>query len=73
MVHSLEAGDPRHAGKYRLLARLGSGEMGQVFLGQSPGGRRVAVKLIRAELASDPDFRARFARRRSTCISAETS
>ncbi len=66
MVHSLEAGDPRHAGKYRLLARLGSGGMGQVFLGQSPGGRRVAVKLIRAELASDPDFRARFAREVAT-------
>jgi hypothetical protein len=36
--------------------------MGQVFLGRSPGGRLVAVKLIRAELAGDPDFRARFAR-----------
>jgi hypothetical protein len=36
--------------------------MGQVFLGQSPGGRLVAVKLIRAELAADREFRARFAR-----------
>jgi Protein kinase domain len=36
--------------------------MGQVFLGQSPGGRLVAVKLIRPELAADPEFRARFAR-----------
>ena len=57
MVHALEAGDPRHAGKYRLLGRLGGGGMGQVFLGQSPGGRLVAVKLIRSELAGDPDFR----------------
>jgi serine/threonine protein kinase len=40
--------------------------MGQVFLGQSPGGRMVAVKLIRADLASDPDFRARFAREVTT-------
>jgi hypothetical protein len=62
MVHALEAADPQHAGKYRLLGRLGQGGMGQVFLGQSPGGRLVAVKLIRAELAGDPDFRARFAR-----------
>jgi serine/threonine protein kinase len=62
MVHALEATDPRYAGKYRLLSRLGGGGMGQVFLGQSPGGRLVAVKLIRAELASDPEFRARFAR-----------
>jgi serine/threonine protein kinase len=37
--------------------------MGQVFLGRSPGGRPVAVKVIRAELlAGHPDFRARFAR-----------
>jgi serine/threonine protein kinase len=36
--------------------------MGRVFLAQSPGGRRVAVKLIRSELAEDPDFRVRFAR-----------
>jgi hypothetical protein len=35
--------------------------MGRVFLGQSPGGRLVAVKLIRPELADDPGFRRRFA------------
>ena len=40
--------------------------MGQVFLGQSPGGRLVAVKLIHAELAGDPEFRARFAREVAT-------
>ncbi|HUD36263.1 MAG TPA: protein kinase [Streptosporangiaceae bacterium] len=49
-------------GRYRLLGRLGSGGMGDVFLGQSPGGRLVAVKLIRADLAQNPDFRVRFAR-----------
>jgi hypothetical protein len=36
--------------------------MGRVFLGRSPGGRLVAVKVIRAELADDRDFRARFGR-----------
>ena len=36
--------------------------MGQVFLGVSPGGRPVAVKAIRPDLASDPQFRIRFAR-----------
>src|SRR6266704_3825864 len=36
--------------------------MGRVFLGQSPGGRLVAIKLIRAELAESAEFRRRFAR-----------
>jgi serine/threonine protein kinase len=61
-VDVLTPEDPRQVGRYRLLARLGSGGMGQVFLGQSPGGRLVAVKLIRPELACNPEFRARFAR-----------
>jgi serine/threonine protein kinase len=61
-VTALQSGDPQWVGRYRLLGRLGSGGMGQVFLGQSPGGRLVAVKLIRADLAADPEFRARFSR-----------
>jgi hypothetical protein len=60
-VEALQPGDPRLVGSYRLLKRLGSGGMGRVFLGRSPGGRLVAVKVIRSELAADPDFRARFA------------
>jgi hypothetical protein len=36
--------------------------MGRVYLGRSPGGRNVAIKVIRTELAGNPDFRARFAR-----------
>jgi hypothetical protein len=36
--------------------------MGQVFLGYSPAGRAVAVKLIHRELARDPAFRVRFRR-----------
>jgi hypothetical protein len=62
VVKALEPDDPRQAGKYRLLAPLGDGGMGRVFLGRSPGGRLVAVKVIRAELAGDPEFRSRFAR-----------
>ena len=66
MVEALASGDPRQVGKYRLLGALGSGGMGRVFLGQSPGGRLVAVKLIRTELAGNPEFRARFAREVAT-------
>jgi serine/threonine protein kinase len=62
MVEGLRAGDPQSMGPYRLLGRLGSGGMGQVFLGRSAGGRLVAVKVIRPELAGEPGFRARFAR-----------
>ena len=61
-MEELGSGDPRHIGPYQLLGRLGSGGMGQVFLAQSPGGRRVAVKVIRPDLADAPNFRRRFAR-----------
>jgi len=61
-VKPLQSEDPRRVGRYQLLGRLGAGGMGQVFLGQSPGGRLVAVKLIRDELAADREFRVRFAR-----------
>ncbi|MFF9016542.1 serine/threonine-protein kinase [Streptomyces sp. NPDC014870] len=55
-------GDPAAIGPYRLTARLGAGGMGQVFLGHSVSGRRVAVKVVRPELAADPGFRLRFRR-----------
>jgi serine/threonine protein kinase len=58
----LEGGDPREVGPYRVLGRLGSGGMGRVFLARSPGGRYVAVKVVRPELAEQTDFRVRFAR-----------
>ncbi|MGH3242298.1 MAG: protein kinase domain-containing protein [Spirillospora sp.] len=58
----LEPGDPREVGDYRLLGRLGAGGMGAVYLGRSPGGRTVAVKLIKERYAGDAVFRARFRR-----------
>ena len=61
-MDELQAGDPRRIGPYWLEGRLGSGGMGRVYLGRSPGGRNVAIKVIRSDLAESPDFRARFAR-----------
>jgi predicted Ser/Thr protein kinase len=54
--------DPAVVASYRLLGVLGGGGMGKVYLGQSPTGRKVAIKVIRAELADDQVFRRRFAR-----------
>ena len=62
MVGGLKQGDPQLIGPYRLVGQLGSGGMGRVFLGLSAGGRPVAVKVIRAELAADLEFRVRFNR-----------
>ena len=62
MAQDLQPRDPPKVGPYWLLGRLGSGGMGQVFLGRSPGGRLVAVKVVRAELAGQAEFRVRFAR-----------
>jgi serine/threonine protein kinase/WD40 repeat protein len=61
-MEPLESGDPAQVGAYRLVGRLGAGGMGQVYLGVSRGGRKVAVKVLRADLVADAEFRARFAR-----------
>ena len=54
--------DPSQVGRYRLVARLGAGGMGVVYLGVSQDGQQVAVKVLRPELADNPEFRARFGR-----------
>ncbi|MGX4657998.1 serine/threonine-protein kinase [Micromonospora sp. SCSIO 07396] len=60
MNDGLRPGDPARLGGYELLDRLGEGGMGSVFLARSPQGRRVAVKVVRAELSHDDEFRGRF-------------
>jgi serine/threonine protein kinase len=61
-VEPLRADDPRQVGGFRLQARLGAGGMGRVYLGYSPGGRAVAVKIVHPDLARDPEFMQRFRR-----------
>ncbi|MEU4064009.1 RodZ domain-containing protein [Streptomyces wedmorensis] len=51
---------PRRIGVYAVERELGAGGMGTVYLARSPGGRAVAVKVARPELAADPHFRRRF-------------
>ncbi|WP_438486611.1 protein kinase domain-containing protein [Streptomyces sp. S186] len=55
-----EAERPEYAGQYRLEARLGSGGMGVVHLARSSSGLLLAVKVVHAEFAQDPEFRGRF-------------
>ncbi|SCE26509.1 hypothetical protein GA0115235_115526 [Streptomyces sp. DpondAA-F4a] len=61
-MRPLTSQDPRAIGAYRPLARLGAGGMGVVYLARGPGGDLAAVKVIHAEHAADPGFRARFRR-----------
>ncbi|GAA3345968.1 hypothetical protein GCM10020358_55140 [Amorphoplanes nipponensis] len=52
--------DPRRLGPYELVGRLGEGGMGTVYLARSAAGVLVAVKMVRADLAPDDEFRRRF-------------
>jgi serine/threonine protein kinase len=52
--------DPERVGPYKIIGVLGTGGMSRVYLGRSAVGRTVAVKVFPAELADDPQFRARF-------------
>ncbi|MGC5013863.1 protein kinase domain-containing protein [Streptosporangium sp. DT93] len=63
---SLRPGDPERVREYRLTARLGEGGQGTVYLGESPTGVRVAVKLLRADLTQDEEAMERFVREVST-------
>ncbi|WP_406394927.1 serine/threonine-protein kinase [Streptomyces sp. NBC_00887] len=51
---------PQYIGGYSVERQLGAGGMGTVYLARSRGGRAVAVKVARSELAADPHFRERF-------------
>ncbi|MFI0900268.1 serine/threonine-protein kinase [Streptomyces sp. NPDC020983] len=68
-ARELRRSDPPQAGPYRVLARLGGGGMGRLYLareatltGPYQAGSLVAVKVIRPEYAEDERFRRRFSR-----------
>ena len=60
MTSALRIDDPVLLGGYELLARLGEGGMGTVYLAKGHGDRQVAIKVIKPENSRDPEFRARF-------------
>jgi serine/threonine protein kinase len=59
-MKALAMDDPRVIGEFRLRAQLGAGGMGRVYLGLSPAGRAVAIKVVHPDLASDTEFLRRF-------------
>ncbi|MER5182669.1 serine/threonine-protein kinase [Streptomyces sp. NPDC002896] len=59
-ITPLSPEDPVSLGDFELLGRIGQGGMGQVFLGESPGGEPAAVKVIKPSVV-DSESRQRFA------------
>jgi Protein kinase domain len=66
LILPLAPGDPLRLGSYQLIGLLGHGGMGRVYLGVSPGGGQVAVKVMHPQIAGDTAFRERFKREAET-------
>ncbi|WP_329403551.1 serine/threonine protein kinase [Streptomyces virginiae] len=62
VLRPLGPGDPQEIAGYRLLAKIGEGGMGSVYLSRTRGNQPVALKVIRREFAQEQDFRVRFER-----------
>jgi serine/threonine protein kinase len=68
VAQALTVDDPRRLGAFEIVARIGEGAQGMVYLGRSPSGDQVAVKLLHARLSGDPDARIRFLREVSVAL-----
>lgn len=58
----LDDHDPTRIASYRVMGRLGVGGMGVVYVAETPGRNRVAIKCVHSHLVSNPEFRRRFTR-----------
>src|SRR5579884_4244037 len=57
------------ARRWRVVGRVGQGGMGEVYAAEAvDGGARVAVKVLRPELASDAQVLSRFLEEGRTCM-----
>jgi serine/threonine protein kinase len=70
-MRALDDSDPRQIGRFAVLGLLGAGGMGRVYLARPVDGpdhpdARVAVKMIRPDLAGQPQVRDRFRREVAT-------
>ncbi|CAL9501672.1 hypothetical protein SUDANB121_03466 [Nocardiopsis dassonvillei] len=61
-MRPLTPDEPDRLGGFRLIAHLGSGDLGAVYLGVDPDGRPAAVRAVCGEYATDPGFRSGFTR-----------
>ncbi len=61
-MEPLEDSDPRQVGRYEIVARLGSGGMGRVYLARAASGEQFALKMIHQYVSEDAQFRRRFHR-----------
>src|SRR6476646_4931334 len=68
----LPLGSGVRLGPYRIEAPIGSGGMGEVYRARDTRlDRTVAIKLLAADVAADPQFRARFDREARTISSLD--
>ncbi|MFC9939518.1 WD40 repeat domain-containing serine/threonine protein kinase [Nocardiopsis alba] len=61
-MRPLGPADPDHIGPHRVLAILGAGGMGKVYLARTPRQQLTAIKVIHRDLVEDPSFLSRFGR-----------